>query len=132
MSVGKGLFAALAVAMSARREDLARNTAYMYVAAFYVGVMMRQLQEEVGGALTKCTNRNFALLLVNVPIFTLRKLVEQVNIGRGVVEFSSLRPHSEIELSRVLSSRSAVVCGHPLRPPAARHCAHALRGLRTA
>lgn len=143
MAVGKGLFAALAVAMSANEEELVHNTAKLYTAAFYVGILMRRQQHELETGLQMATRRNFALLLVNIPIYTLRQLVEEVNrgvnctMGAGAAIYSEGTgrgmpaspvsdgstagsypppnfPHSELEVSRVISNRSAIVCGHPL------------------
>lgn len=149
LSVGKGLFAAVAIAMSADEATLSVNTARMYIAAFYVGILMRRQQNDLEGGLKLVSHHNFAFLLVNIPIYNLRLLVEQVNhglffdcggdpvtpstesalgsatgsaAGGGGGEASParprgqryVRPHSEVEVSRVISSRSAIVCGHPL------------------
>ncbi|CAD2222764.1 hypothetical protein AGDE_14458 [Angomonas deanei] len=114
LAVGKGTLAALAVAMSGTRDELVYYTSLCFRAALHVGVVFKKRREEVAHGLQDSSNPNFALLLVNIPIFTLRQLVEEVNAGRGVVLGTVLQPHSEIEVSRVLSSRSAIVCGHPL------------------
>lgn len=150
LSSGKGLFAALAVAMARNEEELARSTALMYRAAFYTGVLMRRQRQQLESESYQNTSGGYTLLVVNIPIFTLRQLVDRVNEGYDVfvpmketgdgvgsgtaaascdVGASSPRrphhsqssstppqrsPHSVIEVSRVISSRSAVLCGHPL------------------
>ncbi|CBZ24557.1 conserved hypothetical protein [Leishmania mexicana MHOM/GT/2001/U1103] len=172
---GKGLFAALAVSMAQSEEGLIRATACMYRAAFYTGVLMRKRQQHFETETRLTANGGFTLLVVNIPIITLRRLVARVNEGYDV--FASMRdvskgneterdstwlnvngtntaastgtaltprgrrggrlyspnssgahapaslpfarsmphfPHSVIEVSRVISNRSAVLCGHPL------------------
>ncbi|CBZ32365.1 hypothetical protein, conserved [Leishmania donovani] len=172
---GKGLFAALAVSMAQSEEDLIRSTACMYRAAFYTGVLMRKRHQHFETETRLTANGGFTLLVVNIPIITLRRLVARVNEGYDV--FASLRdiykgnetergstwlnvnsnntavsagtastprrrcggplyspnsssahasallpfarsmphyPRSVIEVSRVISNRSAVLCGHPL------------------
>ncbi|CAG9570265.1 conserved hypothetical protein [Leishmania major strain Friedlin] len=172
---GKGLFAALAVSMAQSEEDLIRSTACMYRAAFYTGVLMRKRHQHFETETRLTANGGFTLLVVNIPIITLRRLVARVNEGYDV--FASMRdiykgsetergntwlnvnsnntvvsagtaptprgrcggrlhspnsssahasaslpfarsmphyPHSVIEVSRVISNRSAVLCGHPL------------------
>ncbi|SYZ63654.1 hypothetical_protein (plasmid) [Leishmania braziliensis MHOM/BR/75/M2904] len=172
---GKGLFAALAVSMAQNEEDLIRSTACMYRAAFYTGVLMRKRHQHFETETRLTVNGGFTLLVVNIPIITLRRLVARVNEGYDV--FASMRdvykeseaergntwfnvnshntavsadtapsllgrrggrsysptsssgyasasspfapsmphyPHSVIEVSRVISSRTAVLCGHPL------------------
>ncbi|KAG5483936.1 hypothetical protein CUR178_06933 [Leishmania enriettii] len=171
---GKGLFAALAVSMAQNEEDLIRSTVCMYRAAFYTGVLMRKRHQHFEAETRLTASGGFTLLVVNIPIITLRRLVSRVNEGYdvfapmrdiketevegGSTSFdansnsaavsggtapTSLRrrsdrphsptsssgyasasspfarsmphnPHSVIEVSRVISSRSAVVCGHPL------------------
>ncbi|KAG5505965.1 hypothetical protein JIQ42_06760 [Leishmania sp. Namibia] len=171
---GKGLFAALAVSMGQSEEDLIRSTVCMYRAAFYTGVLMRKRHQHFEAETRLTASGGFTLLVVNIPIITLRRLVSRVNEGYdvfvpmrdiketeaegGSTSFdansnttavtggtapTSLRrrsdrphsptsssgyasasspfarsmphnPHSVIEVSRVISSRSAVVCGHPL------------------
>ncbi|KAG5485406.1 hypothetical protein LSCM4_06043 [Leishmania orientalis] len=171
---GKGLFAALAVSMAQSEEDLIRSTVCMYRAAFYTGVLMRKRHQHFEAETRLTASGGFTLLVVNIPIITLRRLVSRVNEGydvfapmRDIKETeaeggntsfdansnttavsggtapTSLRrrsdrphsptsssgyasasspfarsmphnPHSVIEVSRVISSRSAVVCGHPL------------------
>ncbi|KAG5510151.1 hypothetical protein JKF63_07047 [Porcisia hertigi] len=172
---GKGLFAALAVSMAQSEEELIRSTACMYRAAFYTGVLMRKRHQSFETETRLTTTGGFTLLVVNIPIITLRRLVARVNEGYDV--FASMRdtykeneamrgsawfspnsnsttlnsgtvstlpgrrgarpysptsscgyasvsspltrsmphnPHSVIEVSRVISSRAAVLCGHPL------------------
>jgi hypothetical protein len=160
---GKGLFAALAVAMADGEDGLIRSTACMYRAAFYTGVLMSKRHQLFESETRLTTSGGFTLLVVNIPIMTLRRLVTRVNEGydvfvpmknscttragggfhnnldtsssttagrRSNVGLSSTSPsstpvlpstqsttfplHSVIEVSRVISSRSAVLCGHPL------------------
>ena len=159
---GKGLFAALAVAMADGEEGLVRSTACMYRAAFYTGVLMRKRHQLFESETRLTTSGGFTLLVVNIPIMTLRRLVSRVNEGydvfapmngnsgpgggvadaatstssstaagrRGAVgrygaspgssptspsaQTAPFQPYSVIEVSRVISSRSAVLCGHPL------------------
>ncbi|GET86706.1 hypothetical protein, conserved [Leishmania tarentolae] len=171
---GKGLFAALAVSMAQNEEDLIQSTACMYRAAFYTGVLMRKHHQHFETETRLTANGGFTLLVVNIPVITLRRLVARVNEGYDVfapmrdihkekemergstwlnpnnntavsagttptprgrcggrlhspnsstghvpasssfAKFMPSYPHSVIEVSRVISSRSAVLCGHPL------------------
>ncbi|KPA77068.1 hypothetical protein ABB37_07402 [Leptomonas pyrrhocoris] len=149
VSSGKGLFAALAVAMADGEVDFIRSTACMYQAAFYTGVLMRKRHQMFESETRLTASGGFTLLVVNIPISTLRRLVARVNEGYDVfvpmktpggdnsatvsssavgqsgvspggsptlssTQHVAFQPHSVIEVSRVISSRSAVVCGHPL------------------
>lgn len=147
LMVGKGVFAALAVAESRTEEELIKNTSRQYRAAFCVGIAYNKKQQEVAALSVGCVNKGFSMLVVNIPINTLQLLIDQANNIRFGEVFSMMfadknlasgggggggssiltsgasesimandlmAPHSEIQITRVISERSAVIVAHPL------------------
>jgi hypothetical protein len=144
LMVGKGVFAALAVAESRTEEELIKNTSRQYRAAFCVGIAYNKKQHEVAALSVGCGSKGFSMLVVNIPINTLQLLIDQANNIRFGEAFSVIfadklasgstngsiaagsgssdaimandlmAPHSEIQITRVISERSAVIVAHPL------------------
>ncbi|RNF25670.1 uncharacterized protein Tco025E_02052 [Trypanosoma conorhini] len=120
---GKGLFAALAVAMSPTAEELVQHTAQMFQAACIVGLVYSKLEMQLKVQVQKCGQRRFSLLLVNISTISLQLLLDEVNKvdfgsssggGGGGNATPHCIPMSRLEMTRVISSHSAIVCGHPL------------------
>lgn len=141
LMLGKGVFAALAVAESRNEEELIRNASRHFRAAFCVGIAYQRKELELQHLSVGCGEKSFSILVVNIPVSTLQLLIDQannLNFGEGFGRlfpqatrhpstvdglthsptnlFTSdvMAPHSEIQISRVISERSAVVVAHPL------------------
>lgn len=112
-TVGKGIFASLAVAESKTDDELIRNTSRQYRAAFCAGICCQKRLESLAELTASCPRKSFSLLLVNIPMSTLHLLVEQVN-HLDVTKELHEAPLSEVQIGRVISQRSAVVVGHPV------------------
>ncbi|ORC88502.1 uncharacterized protein TM35_000161400 [Trypanosoma theileri] len=119
---GKYIFAALAVAMSPTEEELMYHTSRMFRAAFLVGFINNENKEHFENQLHGCRQRSFMLLVVNISITSLQLLINKVNkvqLGPCSSESwsednsSRIIPMSRINIARIISTRSAVVCGHP-------------------
>ncbi|ESL06639.1 hypothetical protein TRSC58_05684 [Trypanosoma rangeli SC58] len=120
---GKGLFAALAVAMSPTEEELVHHTTQMCQAACIVGLVYSKLEKQLQVQVKKCALRSFSLLLANISTISLQLLLDEVNKldfgskgrdGGCGDNTSHCIPMSRLELVRIISSHSAIVCGHPL------------------
>ncbi|KAF8281346.1 hypothetical protein TcBrA4_0090470 [Trypanosoma cruzi] len=120
---GKGIFAALAVAMSPTEEELVHHASRMYRATFFVGLVYSKMEKRLQTHLENSPQRSFALLLVNISTISLQLLLDEVNkvsFGSGNCDGCCDRnkccviPMSKLEMTRIISSHSAIVCGHPL------------------
>ncbi|CCD13540.1 unnamed protein product [Trypanosoma congolense IL3000] len=124
LASGKDVLGALAVAMSPTEEALIRNTSVMYHAAFFAGSVYLENESCLESHVHKCTNRSFALLVVNITISSLKLLVDEVNQIRlssskasrspGTEGVSNVIPLSHVEIARVLGNRCAIVSGNPI------------------
>ncbi|EKF39299.1 hypothetical protein MOQ_000478 [Trypanosoma cruzi marinkellei] len=120
---GKGIFAALAVATSPTEEELVHHASRMYRATFFVGLVYSKMEKRLQMHLEKSLRRSFALLLVNISTISLQLLLDEVNkvgFGSGNCDGWCDRnkccviPMSKLEMTRIISTHSAIVCGHPL------------------
>ncbi|RNF08085.1 hypothetical protein TraAM80_02997 [Trypanosoma rangeli] len=120
---GKGLFAALAVAMSPTEEELIHHTAQMCQAACIVGLVYSKFEKQLHVQVKQCALRSFSLVLANISTISLQLLLDEVNTlnfrpksrdGGCGDNTSHGIPMSRLVLARVISSHSAIVCGHPL------------------
>lgn len=123
LTCGKDVLAALAIAMSPTEEDLLRNVSNMYHAAFFVGSVYIDDERCLETHVRKCSNCSFALLLVNITIPCLQLLVERINqlqifsrarYDRTEGPTACVIPLSKVEITRVISTRCAIVCGNPV------------------
>lgn len=96
-SIGKGCFAALAVASSENESELILNTFRYCKAALGVGMAYQQRLPQLTPQLEGSTARGFSMLLINIPLTTLQLIIDQVNTletsgpSTNVFEAQSLR-----------------------------------------
>ena len=124
-SSGKGLFASLAVATSADLEDFSVNSDAMIRFSIATGLVYQEHADRLERTTESCTRKSFALLVVNVSIACLQQLIAHHNATacEGHVgtccdtsgcHVEEVIPFSELQITRVVSNRAAVVTGHPV------------------
>eukprot|EP00760_Papus_ankaliazontas_P030982 PhM_4_TR5158/c1_g1_i1/m.61865 len=112
---GKGILAALAVALSNTAEDFIRNSVRVIRMSFQAGAVHEGNNEVLlrsGTAYKTYTHQRYLIHVVNIPLHSLQILVDTVNDTSALAP--GIRAFSDIVISRILSPKAAVVCGHPL------------------
>lgn len=110
ITVGKGIFASLVFSMAERKEQLPRITAEMYMAAYDVGFVHRDVFRRL---YPSAKSDFFAYFIVGISLPTINLLLEHVNKG---TYFNDIfyEPYSTLETTIVYTIRSMIVTGHSI------------------